>query len=42
MLKAVAEGSELEFEEDKHRYGVDTWRNAGYGFWQQACMAQLV
>jgi len=42
MLKAIAEGSELEFEEDKHRYGVDTWRNVGYGFWQQACLAQLV
>ena len=42
VLKAVAEGSELEFEEDKHRYGVDTWRNVGYGFWQQACMAQLI
>lgn len=42
MLKAIAEGSELEFNEDKHQYGVDTWRNAGYGFWQQACLAQLI
>jgi hypothetical protein len=40
-LKAVAEGSELEFNEDKHHYGVDTWRNVGYGFWQHACLAQL-
>lgn len=40
-LKAVAEGSELEFNEDKHRYGVDTWRNVGYGFWQYGCLANL-
>lgn len=40
-LKAVAEGSELEFNEDKHQYGVDTWRNAGFGFWQHSCLAQL-
>lgn len=42
VLKAVAEGSQLEFNEDKHHYGVDTWRNVGYGFWQHACMGQLV
>jgi len=40
-LKAIAEGSELEFDEDKHHYGVDSWRNVGYGFWQHACLAQL-
>ena len=42
VLKAIAEGSELEFKEDKHQYGVDTWRNVGYGFWQHACLSQLV
>lgn len=42
VLKAIAEGSELEFNEDKHRYGVDTWRNVGLGFWQHACLAQLI
>lgn len=41
-LKAIAEGSELEFKHDKHWYGVDTWRNAGYGFWQHACLTKLV
>ena len=41
-LKAIAEGSELEFKHDKHWYGVDTWRNAGYGFWQHACLAHIV
>jgi len=41
-LKAIAEGSELEFKHDKHWYGVDTWRNVGYGYWQHACLAQLI
>ncbi len=41
-LKAIAEGSELEFKEDKHWYGVDTWRNVGYGFWQHACLTKLI
>lgn len=41
-LKAIAEGSELEFKHDKHWYGVDTWRNVGYGYWQHACVAQLI
>jgi len=41
-LKAIAEGSELEFKHDKHWYGVDTWRNVGYGFWQHACLARMV
>ena len=41
QLKAIAEGSELEFKHDKHWYGVDTWRNVGYGFWQNSCLTQL-
>lgn len=41
MLKAVAEGSELEFTEDKHHYGVDAWRNVGYGYWQHGCLVTL-
>lgn len=41
-LKAIAEGSELEFKHDKHWYGVDTWRNVGYGFWQHACLTKLI
>lgn len=41
-IDAIAEGSELEFKEKKHHYGVDTWRNVGYGFWQHACLGQLV
>lgn len=42
QLKAIAEGSELEFKHDKHWYGVDTWRNVGYGFWQHACLTQII
>lgn len=37
-IAAVAEGSELEFNEKKHRYGVKAIRNVGYGYWQRACL----
>ncbi len=37
-LSAIAEGSELEFNENKHRYGVKAIRNVGYGYWQHACV----
>lgn len=36
-VAAVAEGSELEFNEDKHHYGVKAIRNVGFGYWQHAC-----
>ena len=41
MIKAKAEGSEYEFDYDAHQYGVDTWRNVGYGYWQHACLVTL-
>ena len=41
QIKAVAEGSELEFNEDKHHYGIDAWRNVGYGDWKAACMVTM-
>lgn len=41
QLKAIAEGSEYEFLNDEHLYGVDTWRNVGYGYWQHACLATM-
>ena len=41
QLSAIAEGSELEFKEQKHQYGIDTWRNVGYGFWQDSCLVTL-
>jgi len=38
---AIAEGSELEFRERKHEYGIDGWRTAGYGYWQYACLVTM-
>lgn len=40
-MKAKAEGSEYEFDHDAHQYGVDTWRNVGYGYWQHACQVTI-
>lgn len=37
-VSAVAEGSELEFNEDKHHYGIKAIRNVGYGYWQHGCL----
>jgi len=37
-MAAIAEGSELEFNERMHRYGVSAKRNVGYGYWQHACL----
>jgi len=34
-VEAIAEGSELEFKEKKHWYGVSAMRNVGYGYWQR-------
>lgn len=42
MVDAVAEGSELEFNERMHHYGVHAQRNVGYGYWQHACLVQAV
>lgn len=40
-LKVKGEGSEFEFDNDAHQYGIDTNRNVGYGFWQDACHITL-
>lgn len=37
-VSAIAEGSELEFREKRHHYGVKAIRNVGYGYWQRACL----
>lgn len=42
QIKAIAEGSELEFNEDKHHYGLSSWRNVGYGDWTRACLATMI
>lgn len=36
QVDAIAEGSELEFRERKHNYGITASRNVGYGYWQRA------
>ena len=40
-VDAVAEGSETEFKEKKHLYGVKAIRNVGYGYWQRACYVTM-
>jgi phage major head subunit gpT-like protein len=37
-ISAIAEGSEEEFKNDRHLYGVKASRNVGYGYWQKACL----
>lgn len=37
ILSAIVEGSELEFNEDKHHYGIWASRNVAYGYWQHVC-----
>jgi len=39
QVDAIAEGSELEFKENKHQYGVKAIRNVGYGLWQRSCLS---
>ncbi len=41
MIKSKAENSDYEFDNDAHEYGVDSWREAFYGYWQHACLATL-
>jgi len=40
-MEAIAEGSEEEFKNKRHLYGVYASRNVGYGYWQQAVLATL-
>lgn len=40
-LKAKAEGSEFEFDNDAWQFGIDAWRGVGYGYWQRACLVTL-
>jgi len=41
-LKIKAEGSEYEFDNDAWQFGLDSWRNAGYGYWQRACLVTMI
>ncbi|MCS6297159.1 MAG: Mu-like prophage major head subunit gpT family protein [Nitrospira sp.] len=40
-ISAIGEGSEYEFQNNAHLYGVKVIRNVGYGMWQQAIRATL-
>lgn len=40
-VAAIAEGSELEFNEKKHRYGVEWAGAVAFGFWQHACLVTM-
>jgi len=40
-VSAIAEGSELEFKERVHHYGLYASGNVGYGYWQQSCLVTL-
>ena len=40
-MDAVAEGSEEEFKNNRHLYGVKAIRNVGYGYWQHGIKATL-
>lgn len=41
QMSAIGGGSELEFKENKHWYGVNWAGNVGYGYWQHACLVTL-
>lgn len=42
QMQVLAEGSELEINENQHQYGVKAIHEAGYGFWQDACLVTFV
>ncbi|MFK5951771.1 MAG: Mu-like prophage major head subunit gpT family protein [Desulfobacterium sp.] len=37
-MKVKGQGSEFEFDNDAHQYGIDCWRNVGFGYWQNSCL----
>ncbi len=41
QMKAKAEGSEYAFDNAAYQFGIDTWRNVAYGYWQHACKVTL-
>ncbi len=38
---SVGAGSELEFNEEVHHYGVSSSRNCGFGLWEHSCMTKF-
>ncbi len=41
QVQVLAEGSELEINENQHQYGVKAIHGCGYGFWQHGCLVTL-
>jgi len=41
-VSAKGTGSEYEFDNDAHQYGMDANRNVGPGMWEHACLVQMV
>jgi len=41
-LQIIDENSEHAFKHQEILVGIDTWRNAGYGYWQRACYVTMV
>ena len=42
QMKLKGEGSDFAFDNDAYQYGIDTWRNVGYGYWQHACKVTMI
>lgn len=40
-ISAIAEGSEEEFKNNRHLYGVKAIRNVGFGYWSHACKVTM-
>lgn len=40
-LMSKDESSDFAFDHKAVQIGLDTWRNADYGFWQRSCLVQL-
>ena len=41
-MNVLAEGSDHTFKNFTHLYGIDGWRNVGYGMWQNSCLVTLI
>lgn len=42
QMQVLAEGSELEMNENQHQYGVKAVHEVGYGFWQYGCLVTFI
>lgn len=40
-IKVQGEGSQWEFLNDAHLYGIDSWRAVAFGRWQRACLVTM-